>query len=122
MGDDRLYEEHIPCLCHSSFLPLSIHPLFLMLLLLLLFFVAGVVIWEQGIKWIIPFGNRQAASVLESFLFFSNINIVEYHQEGAGWLETCKIDIGGLFGQYCLLKHLTTQEQQHCKNTPCICF
>jgi len=31
-------------------------------------------IWEQGIKRIIPFGNRQAASVLESFLFFSYIN------------------------------------------------
>lgn len=28
----------------------------------------------------------------------------------------------GLFGQYCLSKHLTTQEQPHCKNTLCICF
>lgn len=45
-----LYEEHIPRLCRSSFLLLSIHPLLLILLLLLLFFVAGIISRSKGLK------------------------------------------------------------------------
>lgn len=61
-------------------------------------------IWEQGIKRIIPFGNRQAASVLESFLVFSNISVGR-PLSGGSWLTgNLHINSGGFIWLVLFLK------------------